>query len=74
LAVAFISYLPQDQIPESDRVPDDDNIIQVHGVHSAVMRLHYDLYVEIMHRSSPLSRVQREMVAVAVSSINGCEY
>ncbi len=72
--MAFISYLPQDQIPEQDRVPDEDNIIQVHGVHSPIMRLHYDLYIEIMHRRSPLSRIQREMVAVTVSSINSCEY
>lgn len=72
--MAFIEYLEQDQIPEQDRVADRDNIIQVHGVHSQVMRLHYDLYLEIMHRPSPLSRIQREMVAVAVSSINQCEY
>ena len=72
--MAFISYLPQDEIPEQDRVPDDDNIIQVHGIHSVVMRMHYDLYVEIMRKESPLSRIQREMVAVAVSSINSCEY
>lgn len=72
--MAFIEYLSQDQIPESDRVPDDDNIIQVHGIHSRVMRLHFDLYVEIMHRPSPLSRIQREMIAVAVSEINYCHY
>lgn len=72
--MAFIDYLPQDQIPESDRVPDEDNIIQVHSVHSRVMRLHYDLYVETMHKPSPLSRRQRELVAVVVSAINGCVY
>ena len=72
--MAYIDYLPQDRIPESDRVPDQDNIIQIHGVNSPVMRLHYELYVQIMHRPSPLSRVQREMIAVVVSAINGCEY
>ena len=72
--MAFIEYLPQDQIPADNRVSDEDNIIQVHGIHSEVMRMHYDLYVEIMHRPSPLTRTQRELVAVAVSAINECKY
>lgn len=72
--MAFIDYLTQDSIPIKDRVADQDNIIQVHGVHSRIMRLHYDLYVETMHRPSPLSRTQREMIAVVVSSINECGY
>ena len=72
--MAFIEYVSQDKIPESDRVPDKDNIIQVHGVHSRIMKLHYDLYIETMHRPSPLSRTQREMIAVMVSAANGCEY
>ena len=72
--MAFIDYLTQDNIPIEDRVADQDNIIQVHGVHSRIMRLHYDLYVETMHRPSPLSRTQREMIAVVVSSINECGY
>ncbi len=72
--MAFIDYLTQDSIPIEDRVADQDNIIQVHGVHSRIMRLHYDLYVETMHRPSPLSRTQREMIAVVVSSINECGY
>jgi alkylhydroperoxidase family enzyme len=38
------------------------------------MRLHYELYVELMRGPGPLSRVQREMIAVAVSSANHCHY
>lgn len=72
--MAFIDYLSADSIPEADRIPDDDNILRIHSVHSQLMRLHYALYVETMHRQSPLSRSQREMIAVVVSSINGCEY
>ncbi len=72
--MAFIGYVPPGEIPEGDRVPDNDNILQIHGVHSRVMKLHYDLYVEVMHRSSPLSRRQREMVATVVSATNGCRY
>lgn len=72
--MAFIEYVSKDQVPQTDQVPDNDNIIQVHSVHSRIMRLHYELYVETMHKPSPLSRSQREMVAVVVSAINGCVY
>ncbi len=72
--MAFIQYVPEDQIPVEDRVPDQDNILRIHGVHSRVMKQHYDLYVELMHRRGPLSRVQREMIASVVSAANGCHY
>lgn len=72
--MAYIPYLPQEAIPRGDRVPDDDHILRIHGVHSAVMRQHYELYVELMRRPGPLSRVQREMIAVAVSGANHCHY
>lgn len=72
--MAFIRYVPEDEQPASTRVPDPDHIIQVHAVHPAVMRQHYDLYIELMRRPGPLTRVQREMVAVAVSATNHCHY
>jgi alkylhydroperoxidase family enzyme len=72
--MAFIPYVPDDQIPEPDQVPDRDNILRVHGVHPRAMRQHYDLYVELMRGPSPLSRAQREMLAVAVSAANKCHY
>ncbi len=72
--MAFIQYVPEDQIPVDDRVPDQDNILRIHGVHSRVMKQHYDLYVELMHRRGPLSRVQREMIATVVSATNDCHY
>lgn len=72
--MAFIDYPDPAGIPEEDRVPDDDNIIRIHGVHSRVIRLHYDLYRELMYGPGPLSRIQREMIAVVVSGINACRY
>ena len=74
MKMAFIKYLPQDEIAPAHRIDDDDNILRVHGIHGSVMRLHYDLYVELMHRHSPLSRIQREMIATMVSAMNCCEY
>ena len=70
----FIDYLPPDKIPELDRVDDYDNILRIHGVHSRVMKLHYELYIELMHKPGPLSRIERELVATVVSKINGCHY
>jgi alkylhydroperoxidase family enzyme len=72
--MAFISYVQDSEIPERDRVADDDNIIRIHGVHSRVMRHHFDLYLELMRRRSPLTRRQREMIAVVVSAYNDCHY
>lgn len=72
--MAFISYLPEEAIPPGDRVLDPDNILRVHGVHARVMRKHYDLYRELMYGPGPLTRRQREMVAVVVSGANGCHY
>jgi len=72
--MAFIEYLPDDEIPEADHVPDRDNILRIHGVHGRTMRLHYDLYRELMYGPGPLSRMQREMIAVVVSGANGCHY
>lgn len=72
--MAYISYAPDEAIPAEDRVDDTDNILRIHGVHSRVMRLHYDLYVELMRKPGPLTRIQREMLATAVSATNGCHY
>ncbi len=72
--MAYIDYLDEEQIDAADRVADRDNIIQIHGVHSRTMRRHYDLYKELMYGRSPLSRIQREMIAVVVSAENKCHY
>ncbi len=72
--MAFINYLPPDEIPAKDRVHDSDHILRIHGVHSRVMKLHYDLYKELMYAKGPLSRIQREMIAVVVSAVNECHY
>jgi uncharacterized peroxidase-related enzyme len=72
--MAFINYIAEKMIPPDDRVSDQDNILRIHGVHSRTMRLHYDLYKQLMYSKGPLTRIQREMIAVVVSSENGCRY
>lgn len=72
--MAFIKYIDPELIPESDRVNDTDHILRIHGAHSQIMRHHYTLYKELMYSKGPLSRIQREMIAVAVSAVNECHY
>jgi len=72
--MAFIDYTTEEMIPPADRVPDQDNIIRIHGIHSQTMRQHYELYKELMYGKGPLSRIQREMIAVVVSAENRCRY
>lgn len=72
--MAFIRYVPPEALPPGDRVDDHDHIIQVHSVHPDVMRQHLELYREVMHRPGPLSRREREIIAVRVSGLNDCPY
>ncbi len=51
-----------------------DNILAVHSLNPPTLRAHADLYHTVMHAKSPLSRSEREMVAVVVSVINKCHY
>ena len=51
-----------------------DNILAVHSLNPATLRAHADLYHTVMHASGPLSRTEREMIAVVVSALNGCHY
>ncbi len=69
--MAFIDYM---DVPESESVGDQDNILRIHGVHPRTMELHYDLYRELMYAAGPLGRIQREMIAVVVSARNQCHY
>ena len=72
--MAFIGYVSAGALAPGDRVADPDNIIQIHAVHPAVMRQHYELYRQLMHRDGPLSRRERELIGVRVSALNQCHY
>lgn len=51
-----------------------DNILQIHSLHPESLRVHFEFYKLVMHGRSELTRVQREIVAVVVSTLNRCEY
>jgi len=72
--MAFIAYVAPDSLPPEDRVADLDNIIQIHAIHPAVMRQHYELYRQLMHRAGPLTRRERELLGLRVSALNHCHY
>lgn len=51
-----------------------DNILKIHSLNPDSLKHHCDLYEHLMKGPSGLSRMQREMIAVVVSRINGCHY
>jgi alkylhydroperoxidase family enzyme len=51
-----------------------DNILRIHSLNPRSLEDHARLYGHLMRGPSPLSRVQREMIAVAVSAENDCFY
>ena len=51
-----------------------DNILKIHSLNPESLDTHVRLYKTIMYGKSPISRVDREMIAVLVSSINQCHY
>lgn len=51
-----------------------DNVLRVHGHNPPSLVGHVQLYTTLMRGRSPLSKAQREMIAVVVSTINECHY
>ena len=81
--MAFIPYVEEeDTSPDLrelyDRYRDPagqvDNILRIHGHNPPSLAAHHQLYVTLMRGRSPLSRAQREMIAIVVSAINECHY
>ena len=81
--MAYIRYIPAVEAGPRlsalyDRYADArgnlDNILRIHSLNPPSMEHHCDLYRHLMAGPSPLSRVQREMIAVTVSVENECFY
>lgn len=53
---------------------DVDDILRIHSLNPASMSHHAQLYAHLMRGPGPLSRIQREMIAVTVSALNDCFY
>jgi alkylhydroperoxidase family enzyme len=50
------------------------NIAQIMGINPRVMRSSMEHYGAIMHGDSPLSRMQRELIATVVAAELDCHY
>lgn len=50
------------------------NIVSIQSMQPEVLRDSMRIYRSIMHGPSPLSRAQREMLAVITSQANDCHY
>jgi alkylhydroperoxidase family enzyme len=51
------------------------NVLRIQSLRPEVLEIGVELYRELMFSpKSPLSRAQREMIAVAVSRSNDCHY
>lgn len=51
------------------------NIVKLLSVRPKSMRPFIELYLAVMFdEESPLTRMQREMIATVVSKVNGCRY
>jgi len=81
--MAFIPYVPvgepDDALAEQYRRYGDaggsvDNILRIHSLNPPSLGHHAQLYAHLMRGPSPLTRVQREMIAVTVSAVNECFY
>lgn len=81
--MAWISYIEKEKGDEKlqkcyeDFASTDgkiDNILKIHSLNPPSMHAHVALYKTLMFGRSDLSRIQREEIAVVVSSINACFY
>ena len=53
---------------------DVDDILRIHSLNPLSMAHHTHLYAHLMRGPGPLTRAQREMIAVTVSAENDCFY
>lgn len=51
-----------------------DNVMLAHSLSPESLMAHFNLYVQCMHRPSPLPRLERELVGSVVSRENACGY
>ncbi|MCP4902758.1 MAG: peroxidase [bacterium] len=79
----WIDFIEEDQaddelrsLYETVKNPDGgiDHILKIHGPNPPAMTAHIELYRTLMFGKSPLSRRQRETIALVVASAIDCHY
>lgn len=66
--------LKKTYVQQRTQAGDLANILKIHSLAPDVRAAHLTLYHAAMHAPGELSRVHREMIAVAVSTANNCDY
>lgn len=51
-----------------------DNVLRVHSLAADSLRAHLEVYRVAMRSTPGLPKVDRELVALVVSKLNGCHY
>ncbi len=84
--MAWIKQISREEAEESGgllkRIYDDAtkrtgrvfNILRIQSQNAPILRSGMGLYVDVMHKPSPVTRLQRELIATVVSRINNCHY
>ncbi len=81
--MAYIETIPPESAQGALRAEYDEatrragrvwNILRIMSPNPSVLKASMGLYLAVMHGPSPLSRAQREMLAVVVSKANDCHY
>jgi alkylhydroperoxidase family enzyme len=81
--MSFIGYISYDDASDdlkklyqrfggADKTP--ANVVRIAGHNPKAMENHVIFYRSIMFQDSPITRHQREMIAVVVSALNECHY
>lgn len=81
--MSFIGYISYDDASDelkklyqrfggADKTP--ANVVRIAGHNPKAMEGHVNFYRSIMFQQSPITRHQREIIAVVVSAINECHY
>ncbi|MGC8489096.1 MAG: carboxymuconolactone decarboxylase family protein [Clostridia bacterium] len=66
--------MPHIPFPDSEHFHDADHIIRIEAWNEPVTHAHLSLYRRLMFGPSPLSRTEREAIALVVSTANHCHY
>ncbi len=67
-------YLKQQLEAAVERAGRIWHIVGIMSLYPRVLRTSMDFYAAVMYGRSPLSRGQRELIAVVVSRVNHCRY
>lgn len=51
-----------------------DHVLAAHSLHPRGLAAHFELYSAVMSGTRGLRKVERELIALVVSSLNECHY